>query len=59
VVASLLGLPARTVAQVIEPYLLRTGLIVKDDAGRREVTARGRDHLSGSRLSWVEGPSDA
>jgi Holliday junction DNA helicase RuvB len=46
VVASMLGLPARTVSQVVEPFLLRTGLIVKDDAGRRELTAKGREHLS-------------
>jgi Holliday junction DNA helicase RuvB len=55
----MLGLPTRTVAQVIEPYLLRTGLVVKDDTGRREVTARGRDHLSASRLSSVKESSDA
>src|SRR5581483_1058097 len=35
VVSSMLGLPTRTVAQVIEPFLLRTGMIVKDDTGRR------------------------
>jgi Holliday junction DNA helicase RuvB len=46
VVASMLGLPARTVSQVVEPYLLRLGLAVKDDQGRRELTAKGRDHLS-------------
>lgn len=45
VVASMLGLPARTVSQVVEPFLLRSGLIVKDDAGRRELTAKGREHL--------------
>lgn len=59
VVASMLGLPTRTVTQVIEPYLLRTGLIVKDDTGRGEVTARGRDHLSASRLPSVKESSDA
>ena len=46
VVASLLGLPSRTVAEVTEPFLLRTGFIVKDDQGRRQLTAAGRDHLS-------------
>ncbi len=46
VVASMLGLPARTVSQVVEPFLLRAGLIVKDDAGRRELTAKGREQLS-------------
>jgi holliday junction DNA helicase RuvB len=48
VVASLLGLPARTVSTVVEPFLLRLGFVVKDDAGRREVTARGREHLARS-----------
>ncbi len=46
VVGSLLGLPARTVSQVVEPFLLRSGLLVKDDQGRRELTAKGREHLS-------------
>ncbi|MCY2987540.1 MAG: AAA family ATPase [Planctomycetota bacterium] len=46
VLASMLGLPSRTVAQVIEPYLLRSGLVIKDDQGRRQLTATGRDHLS-------------
>jgi Holliday junction DNA helicase RuvB len=46
VVASMLGLPGRTVSLVVEPFLLRSGLIVKDDAGRRELTAMGREHLS-------------
>lgn len=59
VVASVLGLPTRTVAQVIEPYLLRTGLVVKDDTGRREVTTRGRDHLSASPLKAVKESPDA
>jgi Holliday junction DNA helicase RuvB len=59
VLASMLGLPSRTVAQVIEPYLLRTGLVVKDDTGRREVTALGRDHLSHSRPDPAREASDA
>jgi Holliday junction DNA helicase RuvB len=42
-----LGVPARTVSGVVEPFLLRAGLIVKDDGGRRELTARGREHLAG------------
>jgi Holliday junction DNA helicase RuvB len=59
VVGSMLGLPTRTVSSVIEPYLLRTGLVVKDDTGRREVTAKGRDHLSKSRPNSVKEASDA
>ncbi len=46
VLGSLLGLPARTVSQVVEPFLLRSGLLVKDDQGRRELTAKGREHLT-------------
>jgi Holliday junction DNA helicase RuvB len=45
VIASRLGLPSRTVAEVSEPFLLRAGLVVKDDAGRRQLTADGRLHL--------------
>jgi holliday junction DNA helicase RuvB len=45
VIASRVGLPARTVAEVIEPYLIRSGLVVKDDQSRRELTAEGREHL--------------
>ena len=50
VIASRLGLPSRTVAEVVEPYLIRISLLVKDDQGRRELTAEGREHLSQSRL---------
>lgn len=46
VIASLLGLPARTVSQVSEPFLIRAGLIAKDDQGKRLLTAKGREHLS-------------
>jgi Holliday junction DNA helicase RuvB len=45
VLSSLLGLPPRTVSQVTEPYLIRAGLICKDDQGRRQLTAQGREHL--------------
>jgi len=46
VIASRLGLPARTVSQVTEPFLIRAGLLIKDDQGRRQLTAEGRAHLS-------------
>lgn len=48
VLSSILGLPSRTVATVIEPFLIRAGLIVKDDAGRRQLSGMGREHLSKS-----------
>jgi Holliday junction DNA helicase RuvB len=53
VVASRLGLPTRTVCEVIEPFLLRAGLVVKDDTSRRALTALGRVHLSTLRPQGV------
>jgi len=49
VLSSSLGLPSRTVAEVIEPFLIRSGLMQKDEQGRRQLTALGRQHVSGSR----------
>ena len=50
VIASMLGLPARTVSEFTEPFLIRAGLIVKDEQGRRQLTATGREQLSNSCL---------
>lgn len=50
VIASLLGLPSRTIAQVTEPFLIRAGLVVKDDQGRRQLTASGYDLALRSRV---------
>ena len=44
VLASMLGLPSRTVSEVTEPFLMRAGLIIKDDQGRRQLTQKGMDH---------------
>ncbi len=49
VIASRIGLPTRTVSQVTEPFLIRVGLVIKDDSGRRQLTAEGREHLAKSR----------
>ncbi|WP_417737028.1 Holliday junction DNA helicase RuvB C-terminal domain-containing protein [Rosistilla oblonga] len=49
VIASRIGLPTRTVSEVTESFLIRSGLIEKDDQGRRQLTAHGRMHLSQSR----------
>lgn len=48
VLASALGLAGRTISQVIEPFLVRAGLIVKDDQSRRQLTARGYEHVAES-----------
>ena len=45
VIASTLALPPKTVSEVIEPYLVRAGLLLKDDQGRRQLTSEGREHL--------------
>ena len=46
VLASNLGVGTKVVTKTIEPFLLRSGLIVKSDAGLRQLTELGRDHLS-------------
>jgi Holliday junction DNA helicase RuvB len=46
VIASSLGLPARTVSAVVEPFLIRSGLATKDDQSRRQLTTTGYEHLS-------------
>jgi Holliday junction DNA helicase RuvB len=46
VLASSLGLPARTISHVTEPFLIRAGLIEKDDQGRRVLTVKGREHVA-------------
>ncbi len=53
VIASRLGLSSRTVAEVTEPFLLRAGLVTKDDQGRRQLTAAGRELLSPGRATGV------
>lgn len=49
VLASSLGLPARTVSQVTEPFLIRAGLVTKDDQSRRQLTAAGYERVSSFR----------
>ena len=48
VLACMLGLPTRTLSTVTEPFLIRAGLVVKDDGGRRQITAAGREQVSKS-----------
>lgn len=53
VVASRIGLPSRTVSEVTESFLIRAGLICKDEQGRRCLTESGMTHLSNSRRDAV------
>ena len=45
VIASILGLPTRTVAEVTEQFLIRAGMIDKDKSGMRQLTAKGLEHV--------------
>ncbi len=52
--ASRLSLPARTVSEVTEPFLIRAGLVDKDDQGKRFLTRKGREHLAQNRAGGGE-----
>ena len=58
VIASLLGLPPRTLSHVTEPFLIRARLVTKDHQGRRKLTAHGREHLSNCCQIPVSFPSN-
>lgn len=45
VLASAMGIPAKTLTTHIEPPLIRLGWLSKDDQGRRTLTAKARSHL--------------
>lgn len=46
VLASMLGVSTKVLTKTVEPFLLRSALVVKTDAGLRQLTQQGRDHLS-------------
>ncbi len=46
VLASALGVPTKTLTSVTEAFLIRAGLIDKDDQSRRVLTPKGREHLA-------------
>ena len=48
VLASALGVPAKTLTTVQEPFLIRLGLVSKDEQSRRLLTPRGREYLRNS-----------
>jgi Holliday junction DNA helicase RuvB len=43
--ASMLGLPSKTISAVTESYLIRSGLVTKDKQGLRMLTAKGMEHV--------------
>jgi Holliday junction DNA helicase RuvB len=46
--ASMLGLPGKTVSSVTESFLIRSGLITKDKNGLRMLTGKGMEHTETS-----------
>jgi len=49
ILASFLGVVPRVVSEVIEPFLVRSRLLIKDKNGLRQLTQEGLDHLSKNR----------
>ncbi len=49
VLASMLGVSTKVLTKTVESFLLRSGLICKDDGGRRNLTEIGHNHLAGFR----------
>jgi Holliday junction DNA helicase RuvB len=45
VLSSRLSLPSLTLQRVLEPYLLKEGLIIRDDSSIRVITRKGRQYL--------------
>ena len=49
VLASTLGVSTKVLTKTVEPFLLRSGMIVKTDAGLSQLTQEGREHLASLR----------
>jgi len=45
VISSKLGLPSKTIQDIIEPYLIRENLVTKDRYSMRVITQEGRNHV--------------
>jgi Holliday junction DNA helicase RuvB len=58
VIATTMNLPARTISQVTEAFLIRAGLVTKDDQSRRTLTEKGYEHLSKNRHHAAHSPEN-
>lgn len=56
VLASALGVPAKTLTSVTEPFLIRAGLVDKDDVSRRVLCPEGRRHLLETGTEIIQPP---
>lgn len=46
VLASMLGVSTKVLTKTVEPFLLRSGLVVKTDGGLRQLSQQGHEHLT-------------
>lgn len=46
VLASMLGVSTKALTATVEPFLLRSGMVIKTENGLRQLTQQGREHLS-------------
>lgn len=46
VLASMLGVSTKALTATVEPFLLRSEMVIKTDNGLRQLTQQGREHLS-------------
>jgi len=53
VLASMLGVSTKVIQKTVEPFLLRSGMVVKTDAGLRSLTEAGQNHLADLRPGTV------
>ncbi|NBP82210.1 AAA family ATPase, partial [bacterium] len=56
VLASALGVPAKTLTTVTEPFLIRAGLLDKDSTSKRVLTRKGKEHLARNDAETVRPP---
>ena len=57
VLASMLGVSTKVLTKTVEPFLLRSGLVVKTDGGLRTLTEIGQSHLETLHPVSVRNPS--
>jgi len=55
VLSSRLSFPVLTIQRVIEPYLLKEGLIIKDKSSIRVITEKGRKHIESTSFPLIDG----
>lgn len=54
VISSRIGLPSKTISDVVEPFLIRSELVAKDEKSGRVLTAFGRSHALDLRQRTVK-----